>query len=221
MTRRRMPVWLRTAMVTNGPHGMSKDHAGLLCSCRMARMLESPSLPAGQQTNRANAGVKLGVWLVENRRDAEAVPVLEKALPAARRLGLHGMQWDAELALLEALYALKQRDKLFETLKTVVQGYEKRAREGSCSERDLAELKSALGACIGAEVNMWRDPDPGVVLQFLRLGEEALEGGSGTVEDRVLWMDPVVLGGADAGLLLFLPQFWPAIGMITRASACT
>jgi hypothetical protein len=66
-----------------------------------------------------------------------------------------------------------------------------------------------------------RDPDPGVMVHFLKLGEEALEGGSGTVEDRMIWKDPVVLGGADAGLLLLLSQCWVAIGMITRASACT
>jgi hypothetical protein len=90
----------------------------------MLRMLESPRIPAAQRPNRAIVGVKLGQWLLEKRREAEAVPVLERGIQACRgfalNVGLNEIQWDAEMALLEALYALKQRDQLLATLKTVV-----------------------------------------------------------------------------------------------------
>jgi hypothetical protein len=162
---------------------MTQDRL-LVCSCRMARMLENPPASAMHvRTNRPMIDVKLGKWLVENRRDAEALPILEKVLPACRRMGLHGIQWDAEISLLEALYTLRQRERLLEALQKVVRGYEKRLEEGSCSERDLAEVKSALGSSIGAAMKDGSDADPGLITRFVKLGE-ALEGESGTAGDR-------------------------------------
>jgi hypothetical protein len=165
-------------------------------------MLESAPVSARHaRRNHAIVGIKLGGWLVENRREAEAVPILERGIQACRGMsldmGLSGVQWDAEMALLEALYALKQRDRLLGTLKTVVRWYEKRLAEGTCSERDLAEVKSALGGSIGHAMMKGKDPDPGVMVHFLKLGEEALEGES----RRECWDDverPVV-GGALMG----------------------
>jgi hypothetical protein len=149
----------------------------------MAHMLDSPPTSAGHhRTTRAVVGIKLGIWLVEHRREAEAVPMLERGIQACRGMsldaGLNEIQWEGELSLLQVLYALKQRDRLLETLKTAVRWYERRLGEGSCSERDLAEVKSALGASIVVAIQRGKDPDPSVVGHFIKLGEEALEGGS-------------------------------------------
>jgi hypothetical protein len=146
-------------------------------------MLESPPASfSGARIDRADVGVKLGKWLVEKRREAEAVPILERAISACRGMsldmGLNEIQWDAELALLQALYSLKQRGRLMETLKTVVRWYEKRLAEGSCSERNLAEIKFAVAYSIDDAMSRGRDPDPVVMLHFLKLVQEAVQGES-------------------------------------------
>jgi hypothetical protein len=107
---------------------------------RTADMLEHP--PAEYKNfkkKRALNNFKLGRYLMEKERPAEAVPVLERSAKDCHRLegfeGLKDVKWGVDELLLQALKASKQTKKLLAAVQSIVRSYENRVNEGSCSER--------------------------------------------------------------------------------------
>jgi hypothetical protein len=172
--------------------------------------------------NRALMRVMQGKWLMENKRPAEAVPLLERASQECRSMGFREVMYRGDLQLLEALYTLRQRDRLLDTLQSIIRWwvrwlmlwpslsplrrrrhhhhiitttvithgtttslsrpvlgrYERRVAQGSCSQRDVAEIKTALAGCVDGVIQGGVDPDPGVMGMLLSLAEEAEKGES-------------------------------------------